>query len=345
MQFVPALAALGVQVSVQALMPDAYVAGLQLGQRRRALALAAYAQRVRVLWRARQPGALSVCWVEKEMFPWLPARVERWFWPPSVPVVLDYDDAVFHLYDQHPSALVRATLAHKHAALMRHAALVVAGNAYLADHARAAGAARVEILPTVVDLAKYPFATPRALANTRPVVGWVGQASTATYLQDIAPVLQQLQAEGVLECRAIGIPAETLGLPMQGQPWSAATEAQDIAAFDIGVMPLRDSPFERGKCGYKLIQYMACGLPVVASPVGVNTQIVQHGVNGFLASTSHDWAVALRALAADPALRARMGAAGRAQVERQYALSVAAPQLAAWLRGVASGTPGVAAEG
>ena len=123
---------------------------------------------------------------------------------------------------------------------------------------------------------------------------------------------------------AISIDAATLGLPMDSLPWAEATESEDIARLDIGIMPLVDAPFERGKCGYKLIQYMACGLPVVASPVGVNRQIVEHGVNGFLADTPEAWATALRTLCHDPALRARMGAAGRRKVEQQYCLHVTA---------------------
>ncbi len=332
MQFLPALQAYGLTLEVSPLMPDAYVAALQHGERPRGMALAAYWQRL-VALRGSQAGVL---WVEKELFPWVPGPVEVLAWPRRTPVVLDYDDAVFHQADQHANPVVRRLLGGKHAGLMRRAAAVVAGNEYLAAYARAAGAHRVEVLPTVVDLGRYPTPTPRAQATPVPVVGWVGQASTATYLQDIAPVLRQLQAEGVLKAQAIGIEAERLGLPMQGVPWSADTEAQRIAGFDMGIMPLRDSPFERGKCGYKLIQYMACGLPVVASPVGVNRQLVEPGVNGFLAETPADWAQALRALAADPALRARMGAAGRAKVERHYSTAVVAPRLAALLHQVAA---------
>jgi glycosyltransferase involved in cell wall biosynthesis len=141
-----------------------------------------------------------------------------------------------------------------------------------------------------------------------------------------------LQQQGVARFTAIGIDAAALGLPMDSVPWSEQTEAQDIARLDVGIMPLVDAPFERGKCGYKLIQYMACGLPVVASPVGVNRQIVEHGVNGFLAETPEQWATALRTLCADPALRARMGAAGRRKVEQHYSLQVTAPRLVQILR-------------
>ena len=117
---------------------------------------------------------------------------------------------------------------------------------------------------------------------------------------------------------------------MQSVPWTEATEVASISQFDVGIMPLVDESFERGKCGYKLIQYMACGLPVVASPVGVNRQIVEHGVNGFLAETQEDWALALKTLIADAGLRERMGRAGRDKVEQKFCLQVTEPKLVAW---------------
>jgi glycosyltransferase involved in cell wall biosynthesis len=114
-------------------------------------------------------------------------------------------------------------------------------------------------------------------------------------------------------------------------PWSEDTEVDCISRFDIGIMPVPDEPFEQGKCGYKLIQYMACGKPVVASPVGANRDIVHHGVNGFVATSEAEWMDSLMTLCRDPATRDRMGKAGRARVEAQYALDVAAPRLHAIL--------------
>lgn len=339
MQFASPLARLGVSISLQPLMADAYVAALQNGGRPRAMALAAYAFRTKAAVQARSSRAAEVWWIEKELFPWVPGPLEALAWPRGTPVVLDYDDAVFHQADQHRNPVVRHLLANKHAGLMRRATAVVVGNDYLAAYARAAGARRVEVVPTVVDLARYPQSKHHLQTASKPVAGWIGQASTAGYLHQLASVFSQLRLEDVLRFTAIGIDTEALGLPMTSVAWSAESEAQSIASLDIGVMPLHDSPFERGKCGYKLIQYMACGLPVVASPVGVNRQIVEHGVNGFLASTPDEWAQALRALAADPALRARMGAAGRAKVERHYTTDVAAPRLASLLHEVAGHSP------
>src|SRR5439155_8603473 len=125
---------------------------------------------------------------------------------------------------------------------------------------------------------------------------------------------------------------ELPGVPTEIRPWSEEHEARDLHEFDVGLMPLTDIPWSRGKCGFKLIQYMAVGLPVVASPIGVNREIVEPGINGFLAAGMPDWEEALERLAADPALAARLGAAGRAKVERQYCVQVLAPRFVEGVR-------------
>ncbi|MRR34164.1 glycosyltransferase, partial [bacterium] len=127
------------------------------------------------------------------------------------------------------------------------------------------------------------------------------------------------------------------GFPVDTRPWSEETEVSGINSFDVGIMPLRDDPWERGKCGYKLIQYMACGRPVVASPVGVNRAIVDHGVNGFLASSHEEWVRYLARLRDDPATRGVMGMAARRTVEAEFSLRVAAPRLLELLRSAIGG--------
>lgn len=329
-QYLPALEATGIQVDMAPLFSDGYVRGLQQGRRSPWEVLRAYAGRVSSLRRAV---GFDLLWIEKEALPWLPAGLELALMSGRVPFVLDYDDAVFHSYDQHRSAWVRQWLAGKHPALMRRAALVVAGNGYLADFARAAGAVRVEVVPTVIDLARYPApGWGGARSGALLTIGWIGQRATASFLTPLAPVFERLSAEGRARFAAIGIDTAALGLPMQAVPWTEATEVASISQFDVGVMPLVDESFERGKCGYKLIQYMACGLPVVASPVGVNCHIVEHGVNGFLAETPRQWQEALQSLTADPGLRLRMGQAGRRKVEQYFCLQVTGPRMAALLQ-------------
>lgn len=324
----------GVRVDMAPLFSDLYVHGLQRGRRSLSDIIRSYLGRIRRLLCLR---GYDLLWVEKELLPWMPMWTDRLLLRQDVRYVLDYDDAVFHQYDQHPNAFARHLLVGKHPALMRGAALVVAGNEYLAEYARRAGAPWVEVVPTVVDLERYQAPRLwRGSGNEVPCVGWIGQRATASFLKPLAPVFEKLSREGVANFKAIGIDAQALGLPMEAVPWSEDSEAAAIGALDVGIMPLPDNPFERGKCGYKLIQYMACGLPVVASPVGVNRKIVEHGINGFLAATDAEWETALRTLATDPALRSRMGQAGRKEIERQYSLQVTGPRLAQLLRHAAA---------
>jgi glycosyltransferase involved in cell wall biosynthesis len=169
-------------------------------------------------------------------------------------------------------------------------------------------------------------------------VGWIGTPLTAGYLDAIAPALHEIASARPLRLCAVGAaPFRLDGVEVATPAWSEEGEAGLIAAFDVGVMPLPDSPWERGKCGYKLIQYMASGKPVVASPVGVNTTLVREGENGFLATDPASWARALTVLRDDPALSASMGAAGRRLVAASYDLRSQLPRLAAIIRSASAG--------
>jgi glycosyltransferase involved in cell wall biosynthesis len=327
-QYIPALEEAGFNVTVAPLFDDAYLADQYRGRGRRLLH---YARALRSRVAAIQElGRFDLAVIEKELIPYSPALAESRLLRGRY--VVDYDDAIFHQYDDHPNPLVRRLLADKIAKVMRHARLVIAGNAYLGGYARRAGAPRVELLPTVVDLER--FGAPRARRRGgRPfTIGWIGSPHTARYLEPLAPALARVCAGG--RGRVVLIGAGELRLadvPVEVLPWSEATEVRDIRGFDVGIMPLKDTPWERGKCGFKLIQYMGCGLPVVASPVGVNTEIVDVS-SGILATSEEDWVHALEALRDDPELRNRLGAVGRAKVEAHYCLRVAAPRMVSLLR-------------
>jgi glycosyltransferase involved in cell wall biosynthesis len=273
-------------------------------------------------------------WLE-QLLPYFPPLLERALRWLRVPYVADYDDALFHQYDQHRSGWMRRLLGGKIARVMRGAHLVTAGNAYLADDARRAGAPRVEIIPTVIDLERYPPAGVKPASDTPFTIGWINSPSTAKYLQAIAPALADVCADGKGRVRLIGSgPVDLPGVPVEVLPWNEATEVDELKRLDVGIMPLPDGPWARGKCGFKLIQYMACGLPVVASPVGVNSEIVEQGVNGYLAGTTAEWVQALNALLLDGDLRKRMGQAGRKKVGQEYSLQVTGPKLAGLIKAV-----------
>jgi glycosyltransferase involved in cell wall biosynthesis len=326
---------MNVEVEIFPLFDDAYVRSLSDGNRSRHAVARHYFRRIRTL---TELTGYDVLWVEYELLPWIPWLVEARFLPKGLPLVVDYDDAIFHKYDRHQSALVRWLLGRKIDRVMASATTVVAGNHYLADRASAAGARLVEVLPTVVDLERYHVADQEENSHALSV-GWIGSPSTARYLDRLQTVAESIARSHGAKFFAVGAPPNLCSPPFIARDWSEETEVDQLRSFTIGIMPLVDQHWERGKCGYKLIQYMACGLPVVASPVGVNSEIVRHGVDGFLASNDEDWTRAIDQLLANPALRADMGRAGRARIAERYSLDGHAPRLAAILREAAEAGP------
>ena len=330
-QFARYLEALGIYLQLEPFFDDAYVKAIY-GTDKSGLSIAGhFIRRASALFRSAEADAI---WMEKEAFPWLPWMIERACLPRSIPLIVDYDDAIFHRYDMHKSGVVRALLGKKIDSVMRRADLVLAGNPYLAERARTARANRVEIIPTVVDLERYTPTGSRR--DSKPVViGWVGSPTTALYLAPVKRLLSRLATRYPISCVAIGARQDQVADgPFIATAWSEADEVKLLSEIDIGIMPLPDEPYTQGKCGYKLIQYMACGLPVVASAVGVNKEIVREGENGFLATSDREWEDALVRLILDPDLRRRMGVAGRIRVEAEFSLQRQAPRLEQLLRSV-----------
>jgi glycosyltransferase involved in cell wall biosynthesis len=330
-QFLPALATEGIGVHVQALLGNDYLHRIYKGRNALFHAAMGVIRRVNVLVAS---GQYDVLWLEKELFPWLPFWFERG-WLTERPVLVDYDDAIFHNYDLHRHRLVRRLLGRKVDHLMRCAAAVTVGNAYLATRAREAGAKRIAVLPTVVDTTRYAL---RSVGNASKCrIGWIGTPKTARYLENVESALIDVSGKDDVLITLIGSGSVNLrGVPLEMREWSEATEARDISLLDVGIMPIPDEPWERGKCGYKLIQYMASGIPVVASPVGANKELVKHGENGFLANSPTQWSHYLRLLIRDPDLRRHMGLAGRRQVEKQYSVDSVVPKLALLLKSLRS---------
>ncbi|MGB3305729.1 MAG: glycosyltransferase family 4 protein [Thermomicrobiales bacterium] len=280
----------------------------------------------------------DLVWIEKEAIPYMPARIESFLLGTRTPYVVDYDDAIFHNYDRNANPLIRRILGRKIDTVMRHSRMVIAGNPYIAGRATLAGASTVEILPTVIDLDRYP--TPDFSEPHDILVGWIGTPVTSKFLDILRPVFHSDALDPAVKLVAIGSgPLDWSQERFVSRPWTTETEVDELRRVSIGVMPLVDSDFERGKSGLKLLQYMAVGIPVVASPVGVNTSIVEHGVNGFLVSTEKEWLDAINLLAADAELRERMGRAGRQKVEDQYSLQSAAPRLSELLKSAAFSRP------
>ncbi len=330
LQYAAPLRAAGIEIDYVPLLDDDHIARIAAGRPTAKMAtVRAYLRRFGQLATRRRH---DVVWVHCELFPYLPGLFERLAGLGGKPIVYDFDDAIFHMYDLHPSGAVRRLLGTKLAPLLSGAAAAIGGNAYLRDYAARYCANAVEI-PTVVDTDAYLPAPRRTDANA--VVGWIGSPSTWRYVAPLVPPLCAALAASGSRFRVVGAGPGAEGIPgMDAITWDEATEIEEVQAMDIGIMPLPDDPWARGKCGYKLIQYMACGLPVVASPVGVNREIVTHGVTGFLVETTDEWIAALVRLIGDPKLRRRMGDAGRAHIERHYSLRSQVPRVEALLRAV-----------
>ncbi|MDX1375380.1 MAG: glycosyltransferase family 4 protein [Burkholderiales bacterium] len=229
-------------------------------------------------------------------------------------LVFDFDDAIFVRSSGAPSRLRMRRFA-RMAARCDH---VFAGNAYLAEHARAFNP-RVTVVPTSIEPRKYAVDAARP-AQTLDLV-WIGSASTRKYLVRMLDALERAAARvPQLRLKIVAdFGLESSRLPIVPVGWSERTEAAALASAHIGIAPLPDNDWTRGKCALKVLQYMAAGLPVVASPVGANLEAVEAGVTGLLADTPDEWVASIVRLAAEPALRAAMGAAGRARVAERYA--------------------------
>ena len=214
-------------------------------------------------------------------------------------------------------------------------ACVIAGNEYLASYARCRNP-RVTIMPTVVDTELFadPLTRPRVVSRVDsvngPVIGWIGSHSTAQYLDLIAPALQRLARRRRFVFRVIGAGRDIHipGVEVENRLWDMATEIRDFRDLDIGVYPIRDDEWARGKCAFKAIQYMAAGAPCVASTVGMTTEVIKNGVNGFLAGSTEEWVNCLDLLLEDGLLRERLAREGRITVEKKYSLKEHAPRLA-----------------
>jgi glycosyltransferase involved in cell wall biosynthesis len=276
----------------------------------------------------REAGFLPATWVER--------TVSR-----RVPLLYDFDDAIYLPAASAANAWVRALRSpRKVDTLCRLAAHVTVGNGTLAAWARER-AEVVTVVPSTIDTEVYREAD--RPPNLRPVVGWTGSGTTVPYLELLGPALRELRRHVDFELRVIGPPLEMPGVDIRLVPWRAATEVADLHAMDVGLMPLPDDEWARGKCGLKALQYMACGIPPVVSPVGVNASIVQDGVTGFHARTSREWVDRVLTLLENATLRATLGCAARRVVEESYSARVHVPRLAAILRELGvrrRGTPG-----
>jgi glycosyltransferase involved in cell wall biosynthesis len=251
-------------------------------------------------------------------------------------LLFDFDDAVFLRDSYAPRGPQDAGRMRRFVATVRACDVVLAGNSYLrAQAARWVDRHGVHVLPTCVGPERYPLAEP-SRAGEGVQLAWIGSASTLRGLQAVAPLLEEVgrRVPGLRLKVICDRFLELKHLPVVRCPWAAETEAVELAAADVGISWVPDDQWSRGKCGLKVLQYMAAGLPVVANPVGVHVEMVRHGDNGFLAETPAQWVEAVARLAHDPALRRRMGRSGRRRVESDYSVTAGAARWRSVLEGL-----------
>ena len=329
-QYVPGLATQGIDLQICHLLGDDYLrqrfdgGSLPVAAMLRA-GLARFADLSR-------QGGYDVAMLHCELFPLLPGWVERALL--RKPYIYDFDDAFYLKYRSGRLGMARPLLGRKFDTVIAGAAAVTAGNKVLAQYARQFNA-NTHDLPTVLDTARY---IPKAASRNGEVftVGWIGSPSTAPYLSELVAPLSAIGAEGPVQFVVIGGKAPVVpNVKVVEIDWNEDAEVDLINSFDVGVMPLPDDDWARGKCAFKLIQYMACAVPVVASPVGANIDVVGAD-SGLMAASPQEWADALRLLRDQPVRRAEMGQAGRQKVEHSYSIQVTAPRLAGLLKAAAN---------
>jgi glycosyltransferase involved in cell wall biosynthesis len=327
-QYLPFLEASGMEITVRPflssrLMPQLYTSASMTKK----LAFAAYGamQRLTDTVRARR---YDVVYVLREAFPFGPPLLENLLAAAAGRFVFDFDDAIYSRSFAYSNPLDRLRDWSKTGKILGKADKIIAGSEYLAAYAGKFNSDdRIHVLPTVVDPNVY---LPDADRENRPgvTIGWIGTPRGSAYLKDLKPAFHRLCSMRK-DASFVFVGAEPFdpeGLQIEFRHWSLEREAADVGSFDIGIMPLTDDEETRGKCGFKLIQYMSAEVTPVCSPVGANLNIVQHGVTGLFASSADEWAEGLMMLADHPDARRSMGRAGRNTVIERFSLGYAAPR-------------------
>ncbi|MBX0292124.1 glycosyltransferase [Hymenobacter sp. HSC-4F20] len=249
------------------------------------------------------------------VFEWLIAKVL------GKKIIYDFDDAIWIPNTSEANKIVAGVKwHHKVGSICRWAYKVSCGNAYLRDYARQFNPNAV-INPTTIDTEHLHNQVRDQQVPGKLVIGWTGTHSTLKYIEQVVPVLARLEQEFDFEFRVIS--NQPPNLPLRSlvyQPWRKETEIADLLTFHVGLMPLEDDLWAKGKCAFKALQYMALGEPALVSPVGMNTEVVEEGVNGNICTTPAEWEAALRRLLQNPELRTRMGTAARATIVARYSV-------------------------
>lgn len=325
-QFLPFLHATGIDCTIHPLWGDRYFRLLEVSQagvRIFLKSLYAVASYLRRIWQLLRLGRADLVVIEGQLFPYMVAFAERVLVRRGYRFVIEFDDAIYLTWRH----------SRKISALLAMASGTIVGNGVLAQYAKRY-TDQVYVIPTVVDTQRF-IPVRRGMQSVsaaidKPVtVVWIGLAYNLGYLDAVAPVLKELQDKGLIKFRVVcSRPPQLPGLKVEFRAWHLEQEVEVLQDCHIGIMPLPNTEWAKGKCGLKLLQYMSVGMATVASPVGVNQDIIADGETGYLAATEQDWRDKLTRLCENQALREAMGRAARAIVEERYSLHIWGPRLA-----------------
>ena len=325
-QFLPVLKNRGIECLVRPLFDEAYWEIIEISSpflRVAAKIVYVIGRFLRRVWDVLTIGDVDLVVIEGQLFPYMPAIVERMLSRLRYQLIIEFDDAIY-LTPGHRQKIP---------ALLAMAGGAIVGNEVLAEYARKY-VSQVYVIPTVVDTQRF---VPRrtgaqwigASAEMPLTVVWIGLACNLGYLDIVAPALKELQDKGLIKFRVVcSRPPRWPGLTVEFRAWRLDQEVELLQDCHIGIMPLPDTKWARGKCALKLLQYMSVGMATVASPMGVNREIISDGETGYLAVTEQDWSDRLARLCQNAVLREQMGRAARMIIEERYSLNVWGPRLA-----------------
>lgn len=313
LQYCPGLAARDIHLDVYSLLDDKYLSRKFAGGRLPLISMlrSGFCRVGNLLAQRKYDCAIIHC----ELFPLLPGGVESRLL--RIPYIYDFDDAFYMKYKSNRFRALPSLLHDKFDTVIRCATAVTAGSKVLAKYAESLNSSTT-LLPTVVDTAHYQHEPKKD--RELFTVGWIGSPSTSIYIKQLVEPLSHLGKESPVRLIIIG--GKTLSIPnvdVVEMPWHEDSEISYINTFDVGVMPLPDDDWSRGKCAFKIIQYMACGVPVIASPVGANLDVLNKSCGSF-ANGSEQWLQALRYMRDNPEKREAMGRFGRERIESDFSL-------------------------
>ena len=321
-QYFPFLEEEDYEITVKPFFDEAYLKDFYAGKKNIFAVLKSYIRRFFVLFSVFKYDKIVV---EKEIFPFLPASAEMLLNVFDRKYIVDYDDAIFHNYDKNSKPIIRKFLGNKIAKVMKYSSMVVAGNTYIAEYAKKSGAKKIEIIPTVIDLERYSIKN--HTENKSFIIGWIGTKTTfEKHLLPCRNWIKSLQQNNPnIHFHIVGITDNMdLGENVKYIQWTEETEVSEIQKMNVGIMPLQDSDWEKGKCAYKLIQYAACGIPGIASDVGMNSEVCIENKTGFIANNEEEWQEKILFLKNNPIARNEMGKNARTLVEEKYCIQATA---------------------